>query len=88
MKAQKKAFYPVEEVEKELKNVPKGHLSERVNDLILKGLSAEKQQQVALAYQQYNDALERSGRPDDRDPFADLMAGRVFEPDDEVEDFV
>lgn len=88
MKAQKRAFYPVEEVEKELKNVPKGHLSERLNDLILKGLSAEKQQQVALAYQQYNDALESSGRADDRDPFVNLMSERVFEPDDEVEDFV
>jgi hypothetical protein len=88
VKAQKKAFYPVEQVEKELKNVPKGHLSERVNDLILKGLSAEKQQQVALAYQQYNAALEHSGRAEDRDPIANLMAARAFEPEDEVEDFV
>lgn len=88
MKAQKKAFYPVEEVEKELMNVPKGHLSERVNDLILKGLSAEKQQQVALAYQQYNEALEHSMRSEDRDPIVDLMSARVFEAEDEVEDFV
>jgi len=88
VKAQKKAFYPVEQVEEELKNVPKGHLSERVNDLILKGLSAEKQQQVALAYQQYNALLEHSGRAEDRDPIAHLMAAHAFESEDEVEDFV
>lgn len=88
MKAQKRAFYPVEQVEMELKDVPKGHLSERVNDLILKGLSVEKQQQVALAYQQHNAALEQSGRAEDRDQISNLMASRAFEPEDEVDDFV
>lgn len=88
MKAQKKAFYPVELVEKVLKNVPKGHLSERVNELILKGLSAEKQQQVALAYQKYDAILEKSGTTRDQEPIANLMAAKAFEPEDEVEDFV
>lgn len=88
MKAQKKAFYPVEQVEKELRKVPKGHLSERVNDLILKGLSAEKQQQIVSAYQQYDAALAQSELAKARDPVVDLMAARAFEAEDEVEDFV
>ncbi|MBK7891792.1 MAG: hypothetical protein IPJ84_13425 [Bdellovibrionales bacterium] len=88
MKAMKRAFYPVAPVERELRNVPKGHLSERVNELILKGLSAEKQQEVALAYQQYNAALAHSDQTEDRDPITGLMAARIFESEDEAEDFV
>jgi hypothetical protein len=37
--AKKHSFYPVTEVEGVLNAVAKGHLSDRVNELILKGLS-------------------------------------------------
>ena len=51
--AKKHSFYPVSQVEGVLSAVPKGHLSDRVNELILKGLSFEQQEKVALAYQRY-----------------------------------
>lgn len=90
MTTQKKhAFYPTDEVERELEGIPRGHLSERVNELILKGISAEKQQQIALAYQQFDATLAQPGtRAEDRDPLAKLMSARAFAPGDEVEDFI
>ncbi len=89
MKSMKKhSFYPVEQVEKELKDVPRGHISERVNELILKGLSVEKQQEVALAYQNYNAALTKVPLRNSSDSSIKFMSEGAFKVEDEVEDYI
>lgn len=85
MSSVKHTFYPVEKVENVLKDIPRGKLSERVNELILKGLSAEQQQEVALAYQSYNAALASE---EIRGSSVSFMSEGAFTPEDEVEDFV
>lgn len=90
MSTQKKhTFYPVEAVENELKEVPRGRFSERINELILKGLSLEKQEQTAKAYQEYDAALASAPRKKFEESSAKLMSKRAFiQDEDEVEDFV
>ena len=84
----KHSFYPKEEVARELSAVPKGHLSERVNELILKGLSAENQEQIAHAYRQYDSVLASAGIQDKHGPGERLMSAKAFGVDDEVDDFI
>lgn len=86
--AKKHTFYPTEEVAIELKEVPRGQLSERVNELILKGLSAEKQNEIALAYLTYDAQLAKSAKRDLASSSSRLMSEAAFVAEDEVEDFV
>jgi hypothetical protein len=89
MKAQKKhTFYPEGTVEAELKEIPRGRLSERVNELILKGLSYEKQEAVALAYQQYDAELAKSPTRDFETSSSRFLSAGAFKAEDDVEDFV
>lgn len=89
MKSPKKhTFYPAEQVEQELKEVPRGQISERVNDLILKGLTLERQQEVALAYQQYDRALAQQAARNPKKTSTKFMQAGAFQPEDETEDFI
>lgn len=83
----KHTFYPVEEVASELQAIPRGKLSERVNELILKGLSAERQDEIALAYQTFDAALAHLSETE-KEPSEDFMSEGLFAPEDEVEDFI
>ncbi|MFZ4403795.1 MAG: hypothetical protein ACOYOK_06805 [Pseudobdellovibrionaceae bacterium] len=83
--AKKHSFYPITEVEVELRHIPRGKFSERVNDLLLKGLSLEKQQEVASAYQNYNSALALKPTKPSTSSF---MSESAFTAEDETEDFV
>jgi len=89
MKAQKKhTFYPEETVELELKEIPRGRLSERVNELILKGLSYEKQEAVARAYQDYDAELARTPERNFETSATRFLSAGAFKSEDDVEDFV
>lgn len=88
---QKRAFYPVEDVERELERVPRGQISERVNDLIMKGLSYEKQEQLRLAYLKYDNELAIApprAKNESGVSSTMLMSEKAFEPEDEEEDFI
>ena len=86
----KKVFYPSEKVEEILKEIPKGQFSSRINELLLKGVSLEKQEAVKLAYLQFDQALakETSKRAKAKSSTTKLLSKRAFEPEDEVEDFI
>lgn len=57
MKQAKVTFYPKGETAEALKNAPSKKLSERVNELILKGLTKEKEEQIKRDYEQYDREL-------------------------------
>lgn len=78
----KHTFYPIEEVEGELKGIPRGKLSERVNELILKGLTAERQHEIALAYQSYDAALQARQSETDLEAPTDFMSEGAFAPEE------
>lgn len=84
MLKKKHAFYPTEEVERVLAELDKGKLSQRVNDLILKGLSFEQEKNIELAYQKYDLALASQAC----ETSAKFMSKGAFESEDEVEDFI
>ena len=87
----KKAFYPTDEVELYLENIPKGQFSSRINELILKGLTFEYQEKVKQAYARFNHALAKEKlkkRSDTVLSGLQLMAARAFDSEDEVEDFI
>ncbi len=61
----KRAFYAIQEVELELKNTPKGEISLRINELILKGKEYEKKMLIKRDYTHFNKALEKSVKNED-----------------------
>lgn len=89
MKTSKKhTFYPEEVVEIELNGIPRGKLSERINQLILKGLEGEKQELIAQAYQKYNSELVTEQKRNFQESSKKLMSENAFVPEDELDDFV
>ena len=60
MKALKITFYPKGEAATALKSAPSKKVSERVNELILKGLTLEKEEQIKRDYEQYDRELANS----------------------------
>lgn len=86
----KKAFYPSDEIEKFLESVPKGQLSSRINDLILKGLSLERQLKIEQDYSCFNEIVaQERPRKKSKDGVSTtmMMSAKAFEVEDEVEDF-
>jgi|GEM_PF-3644662 len=84
----KHTFYPLEAVEFELREVPRGQLSERVNELILKGLNIEKEQAIAQAYRKHDAALAQSQKRNISSSSSRLLSKAAFEPEDEAEDYI
>ncbi len=71
--------------------MPRGQISERLNDLITKGLAYEKQQQLQLAYLKYDNELAQSPtRQKNENGISStmLMSEAAFQTEDEAEDFV
>ncbi len=86
----KKSFYPNEEIEHFLETIPKGQLSGRINDLILKGLTFEHQTKVREDYIRFNDLIAKDiPRAKAKSGFSTtmMMSAKAFEAEDEVEDF-
>jgi len=85
MKAPKVTFYPKGEAAEALKDAPSKKVSERVNELILKGLSKEKEEQIKRDYEQYDRELA-SAPPRARDAqgvsSTMLMSARLFTEDE------
>ena len=72
----------------ELKEIPRGRLSQRVNELIFKGLSYEKQEAIALAYQNYETELSQNLRRKFETSSSRFLSAGAFKSEDDVEDFV
>ncbi|MGK5085288.1 hypothetical protein WDW37_18530 [Bdellovibrionota bacterium FG-1] len=85
MKAVKITFYPKGEAAEALKGAPSKKVSERVNELILKGLTKEKEEQLKRDYEQYDRDLAASP-PRARDAkgvsTAMIMSQRLFTEDE------
>lgn len=87
---EKRAFYPTEEIEACLEDVPKGQVSSRINELILKGLTLERQTKVEEDYLRFNEALaKQKPRAKSKSGISAtmMMSAKAFEPEDEAEDF-
>ena len=85
MKAAKVTFYPKGEAARALKDAPSRKVSDRVNELILKGLTKEKEERIKRDYEQYDRELA-SAPPRVRDArgvsTAMLMSQRLFIEDE------
>jgi len=85
MKPPKVTFYPTEEAVAALKGAPPKKISERVNDLIRKGVSKEREEQTKENYDQYDRELAASP-PRKRDAkgisSTMMMAQRLFTDDE------
>ncbi len=85
----KKSFYPNEEVELYLEEIPKGQFSSRINELIMKGLTYEYQEKVKQVYARFSEQLENEKVIDKKSRFSQqLLSAKAFEPEDEVDDFI
>ena len=85
MKAAKITFYPKGEAAEALKGAPSKKMSERVNELILKGLTKEKEEQIKRDYEQYDRDLATSpqrARDTKGVSTAMLMSQRLFTEDE------
>ena len=91
MKALKRTFYPAPEVVRALKNAPPKKLSERVNQLIMKGLSKEREEAIRAEYERYDRELARAlGRKVNSEGLSTtmMMSKRLFDDDDSTEDLL
>ena len=90
MKAIKKhTFYPMPEVAAALKAAPPKKLSERVNQLILKGLSKEREEAVRAEYKRYDRELSKApARKVNAHEVSTnmMMSQHLFESDDSDQD--
>lgn len=85
MKQAKVTFYPKGEVAEVLKGAPSKKVSERVNELIIKGLSKEREEQMKRDYEQYDRELAASpARSRDAKGLSGttLMSQRLFTEDE------
>ncbi len=57
MKQAKITFYPNPEAAQALESAPSKKVSERVNELLMKGLSKEKEEQIKAEYDRYDREL-------------------------------
>ena len=88
-KVTKHAFYPSPEVAKALEDAPPKKLSERVNDLIMKGLSKEKEEAIRIEYERYNKEVSTlpARKKDSRGITTTmLMSAKLFDTDESDKD--
>ena len=91
MSSIKKAFYPVQEVIAMLDNIPRGQLSTRLNELILKGLSYEQKEKIEQDYISFNEAIANDKSRFQNDKGISntmMMSARLFDQEDEEEDYI
>jgi hypothetical protein len=90
MSLAKKSFYPSEEVESLLEAIPKGQISSRINELILKGLTLEHQEKIKADYERFSaEIANESPRKKDKSGISTtmMMSRKAFEAEDEIEDW-
>lgn len=83
-------FYPTTEVKRALKGAEPKKVSERINDLILKGLTKEKEEQIKANYERYAQELSKTEprKKDKRGISTNLsMASGLFTAEDEPDDW-
>lgn len=90
MSLTKKAFYPSKEVEDLLESIPRGQISGRINELILKGLTLEHQERIEASYERFSiEIAKETPRKKDKNGISTIMmmSKKAFEPEDETEDW-
>jgi hypothetical protein len=83
-------FYPDPRVQEVLRGAEPKKVSERINELILKGLSKEKEEQVRAEYERYaHDLAETESRKKNKQGVSTsmMMASGLFVPEDEPDDW-
>lgn len=84
-------FYPEREVQKVLAKAEPKKVSERINELILKGLTKEKDEEIKANYEKYALALSQTTDPRTKDQHDTsttmMMASGLFTPEEEPEDW-
>lgn len=82
-------FYPEREVQKVLTKAGPKKVSERINELILKGITKEKEEQIKDNYEKYAYELSKS-HPRKKGIYSNhgvsttmIMASGLFTPEDE-----
>jgi hypothetical protein len=91
MKANKRTtFYPEREVQKVLAKAEPKKVSERINELILKGISKEREEKIRGCYEKYSLELSLS-EPRKKDKHGvsttSIMASGLFASEDEPDDW-
>ena len=79
---QKITFYPRTETVEALKGAPPKKVSERINELIMKGLSKEKDEEIKSAYEAYDRALATAPTRKWKTSSTKVMAERLFTEDE------
>lgn len=83
-------FYPEREVQKVLAKAEAKKVSERINELILKGITKEKEEQIKDSYEKYAQELSKSEpRKKDKQGVSStmIMASGLFASEDEPDDW-
>lgn len=85
----KRVFYSTEQTEAILGNVPKGHISERIIDLINKGREYERTQERAENYSKYANAVSKEPRDRDSRGLSEvnIMSASLFKDEDDQGDW-
>ena len=85
MKSSKHTFYPEPDVARALEDAPPKKLSERVNELIMKGLNKEREEAIRSEYERYDKEVSTSPpRKTDKRGVSStmMMSARLFDADE------
>lgn len=84
----KRTFYPDPEVEEVLASASPKKVSEKVNQLILKGLMQEKEDEIAAEYEKYDQALSQNASAHKKELQTNLLfSNNLFSGEDETKDW-
>ena len=89
MKTLKHTFYPEPEVARALEDAAPKKLSERVNDLIMKGLTKEREEAIRAEYERYDKEVSTCPprKTNSRGVSTTMMmSARLFDTDDSDKD--
>ena len=90
MKTKRTTFYPGAEVQKILSKAEPKKVSERINELILKGITKEKEEQIRESYERFAEGLSKS-QPRRKNKqgvsTTTMMASGLFASEDEPDDW-
>ena len=91
----KHTFYPAPEVEAVLKDAPMKGLSERVNELLLKGIEKEREERIKAEYERFDREVAKAPKRerDAKGISATMMMGqglftRAEDEDDSDQDLI
>lgn len=79
------AYYAkTQDIINELEKVPKRQMSQRLEELVQKGMAFEKEERLREAYADYGADLSKEDELEDREDHK-IMSSSLFEDEDEIE---